>query len=58
MSRPTDKTPPPQAASGPGRSPPAKPGCGERGSETFGRFLGTLARLEGRAGGKSREPGR
>jgi hypothetical protein len=58
MSRPSDKTPPPRAASGPGRSPSGKPKQGERGSETFGRFLGTLARLEGRAGGKAREPGR
>lgn len=42
----------PQAA-----KPTPRPGSGASPAATFGRFLGTLARLEGRSG-KSREGGR
>lgn len=58
MSRPTDKTQPPRAASGAGSRADAKPGRDEPGKDTFGRFIGTLARLEGGAGRKGRGAGR
>ena len=46
MTRPNEKTPPPAPASGAGKGPERKPGRNAAGQEAFGRFIGTLARLE------------
>lgn len=56
MTRSGDKRAP--AGKGPQPSKPTpKPGSGVSSAATFGRFLGTLARLEGR-NGKAGEGGR
>lgn len=46
MTRSSDKKPSPSTASGAGRAPDRKPGRSAS-TEAFGRFVGTLARLEG-----------
>jgi hypothetical protein len=45
MTRPTDRKPP-SPNPGPGRGPLQKPGRNPSNAETFGRFVGNLARLE------------
>jgi hypothetical protein len=48
MTRASEKKPPPPS-SGAGRSQPQKPARGPANTETFGRFVRNLARLEGSA---------
>ena len=45
-----EKKPTPPKSSGSGRSPQQQPGRAPANTETFGRFLRNLARLEGGAG--------
>lgn len=49
MTRASEKKPPPPS-SGAGRSQPQKPARGPANTETFGRFVRNLARLEGSSG--------
>lgn len=49
MTRTSDKRPPRAASPGIGRTTD-KPGQASPNGETIGRFVGNLARLEGRAG--------
>jgi hypothetical protein len=60
MTRSAEKKPAPPKASGTGRSPPRQPARGPANTDTFGRFLRNLARLEGGAGrvGKAGERAR
>lgn len=50
MTRANEKTPSPSASTSAGRS--QKPTRPSAGAEAFGRFVGTLARLEGGSPGK------
>lgn len=50
MTRASEKKPSPPPSSGSGRAQPQKPARGPANTETFGRFLRNLARLEGGAG--------
>jgi len=60
MTRSGEKKPAPPKASCSGRSPPRQPSRAPANTETFGRFLRNLARLEGGAGraGKAGERAR
>ena len=60
MTRSAEKKPAPPKATGTGRSPPRQPARDPANTETFGRFLRNLARLEGGAGrvGKAGERAR
>lgn len=49
MTRSADQKPAPPKASGPGRNSPRQPARAPANTETFGRFLRNLARLEGNA---------
>jgi hypothetical protein len=55
MTRSNDKKPPPSGSPGTGRAPDRKPGRSVVNSETFGRFVGNLARLEGGGDQKGKE---
>jgi hypothetical protein len=55
MTRSNDKKPPPAVSPGAGRAPDRKPGRGAVTTETFGRFVGNLARLEGGGDRKGKE---
>lgn len=50
MTRASEKKPSPPPSSGAGRGQPQKPSRGPANTETFGRFVRNLARLEGGAG--------
>lgn len=50
MTRSGEKKPSPPPSSSSGRSQPQKPARGPANTETFGRFVRNLARLEGGAG--------
>ena len=50
MTRSGEKKPSPPPSSGSGRGQPQKPSRGPVNTETFGRFVRNLARLEGGAG--------
>jgi hypothetical protein len=50
MTRSGEKRPSPPPSSGSGRGQPQKPSRGPANTETFGRFVRNLARLEGGAG--------
>ncbi len=53
MTRSGEKTPSPSASSGAGANRAPKPAGGGRvTTETFGRFIGALARLEGGGSGR------
>ena len=49
MTRSGENKPAPPKSTGSGRSPPQQPGRAPANTETFGRFLRNLARLEGGA---------